>query len=62
MGSLTKGQDAWEQQIKAAIMDGYKRGVCDKEGRSEKHEDGGYIAKKRVIHPTYKKVYPRRLT
>ncbi len=34
MGSKTKAQRALEEDVKRKIVDGYRRGVCDAEGRT----------------------------
>ena len=44
MANLTKGQRAAEERIKAAILAGAERGVCDRDGRSVK-VDGIYRPK-----------------
>ena len=47
MANLTKKQRQQEDEIKAKIMDGKRRGVCDGEGRSVKNEYGIPVAPKR---------------
>jgi len=40
MANLTKAQRDSQEKIKQAIMDGYKRGVCDKSGKSFRNKFG----------------------
>ena len=60
MGSLTEGQRKQEEQIKDAIMRGYRAGKCDKDGNSVVNEHGVHVAKPRNITPTKRKVFKRR--
>jgi len=50
MGSRTKAQRDAEEVIKQKIMAGYRRGVCDSEGRTVKMPDGRPVAKPRSIY------------
>jgi hypothetical protein len=45
MASLTAGQRAAEEKIKAAIVDGCKRGVCDSNGGHIPPENRGMAGK-----------------
>lgn len=47
MGSYTKKMRKQMDEIHGKIMDGYRRGVCDKEGYSEKNEHGAMAARPR---------------
>lgn len=40
MGSKTKAQIAAEEKIKQMIVDGHRRGVCNRNGQSELKPDG----------------------
>lgn len=62
MGSLTKEQRAAEEAIKKMIVDGHKRGVCNKDGQSVRHPEFGVpIAKPRILgRVSYHKTYGKR--
>lgn len=57
MGSKTKKQKQAEEKIKRAIVDGARRGVCDKEGNSKIGSHGGPVPVYQKRRPTYTKVY-----
>lgn len=55
----TKAQRKAQEEVHAKIMDGYRRGVCDKDGHSEKR-NGVFVAKPRHFgYVTFRRVYPR---
>jgi hypothetical protein len=60
MGNLTKGQRAAEEQIKAKIVEGHRRGICDAEGRSVRNAHGAMVARPPTRNYTYTRVFPRR--
>ncbi len=56
---MTKDQIQAEEKIKKLIVDGHRRGICDREGHSDVR-DGMYVPKARVLrgvtfHKTYKR-------
>jgi hypothetical protein len=48
---MEKEAEKQEQAIKSMIVDGYRRGVCDKEGHSVRGRDGRLTAKPRYLGP-----------
>lgn len=61
MGSLTKKQRQQQEEVKAKIMDGKRRGVCDGEGRSVRNADGVYVAVPRTFGVCRRWVWDRKL-
>lgn len=60
MGSRTKAQRDQEECIKQMIVDGHRRGVCNKEGQTTKTKDGRPVATpRRQGHVTYREVFKR---
>jgi len=61
MGHYTKEMQHQMNEIHDRIMVGYRAGVCDKDGYSEKDENGVFRAKPRTMkgNVTFHKVYPR---
>ena len=57
MGSLTKEMRQNEEKIKQMIVDGHRRGVCNKEGEHVTNKDGRPVAKPRNLGP--RSVRPR---
>ena len=55
MASYTKAQRRQVEEVQAKIMAGYRRGVCDSEGRSVRDGQGAFIARPRNIPPTAKR-------
>lgn len=54
LGSLTRKQKEAEEKIKAMIVDGCKRGICNRDGKSVRRADGSYgpamtFAQKQVL-------------
>jgi hypothetical protein len=59
MASYTKLMKKQQEQVHEKIMDGYRRGVCSKNGETIK-VNGRPVAKPRVLgHVTYREVFPR---
>jgi hypothetical protein len=62
MASLTKEQKRAEERIKAMIVDGHARGVCNNEGQSMRHPEYGVpIARPKIrgrvsFHRVYRRV------
>jgi hypothetical protein len=42
MASLTKAQRDAEEVVKRKIVDGHRRGVCNRDGESVRRSDGSY--------------------
>jgi hypothetical protein len=59
MGSYTKLMRQQQEEVNEKIMDGYRRGVCSKNGETIK-VNGRPVAKPRILgHVTFRRVYPR---
>ncbi len=56
---MTKDQRQSEERIKKLIVDGHRRGICDRDGHSD-IRDGMYVTKVRALRQvTFHKTYKR---